>query len=223
VVRKERGQAHLGAEEMDGARLPIVLAEDGAALSLAWWNFEIGIRDNRFATCLTSRKHSIKCLNVPYLSDHKQRRKDDIYRQPVRVGKALARSKGLEILELVSQSERSLEERAAETAMSAANTSRHVPALAFTQLGETIEEDVLLFTASRTCWFPFFFRSLPSISGITSEQDHGPVLPGPFLRVGSRGRSVAIAPRIPGLSLGGWRCRLARTGLFCGFQPLHYR
>jgi rhodanese-related sulfurtransferase len=91
---------------------------------------------------------------MPYLSDLKRRRKDDIYRQLARVGKALARSKGLEILELVSQSERSLEERAPETAMSAANTSRHVPALAFTQLGETIEEDVLLFTASRTCWFP---------------------------------------------------------------------
>ena len=91
---------------------------------------------------------------MPYLSDLKQRSKDDIYRQRVRVGKALARSNGLEILELVSQSERSAEELASETAMSGANTSRHFLPWLPPNWQKPLEEDVLSFTASRSCWFP---------------------------------------------------------------------
>lgn len=78
--------------------------------------------------------HSIKCLNVPFPSQLKRRFKDDIYRQLARVGKALASPKRLEILELLSQAERSVEELAAETAMSVANTSQHLRALDSAQL-----------------------------------------------------------------------------------------
>lgn len=74
---------------------------------------------------------------MPYPSHLKRRFKDDIYSQLARVGKALASPKRLEILELLSQSERSVEELAAETAMSVANTSQHLRALDSAQLVET--------------------------------------------------------------------------------------
>src|SRR5205807_9123955 len=47
LVPRERGrQTHLCAEEIYGAGSAIVLAEDGTAVALAGWKFEIGVRDD---------------------------------------------------------------------------------------------------------------------------------------------------------------------------------
>ena len=59
----------------------------------------------------------------------KRQFKDQLYEQFERVGRALASAHRLELLELLAQGERSVEALAAETAMSVANTSRHLQIL----------------------------------------------------------------------------------------------
>lgn len=59
----------------------------------------------------------------------KRRFKNDVYGQLARIGKALASPKRLELLDLICQSERSVEQLADETGMSVANTSQHLHAL----------------------------------------------------------------------------------------------
>ena len=61
--------------------------------------------------------------------NRKRQFKDEIYGQFAAVGKALANGHRLEILDLVSQAEWSVESLAKETAMSVANTSRHLQLL----------------------------------------------------------------------------------------------
>jgi rhodanese-related sulfurtransferase/DNA-binding MarR family transcriptional regulator len=55
--------------------------------------------------------------------------KDAIYEQLARLGKALSSAKRLELMDLLSQTERSVEALAAETGMSVANTSQHLQGL----------------------------------------------------------------------------------------------
>jgi DNA-binding transcriptional ArsR family regulator len=55
--------------------------------------------------------------------------KDAIYEQFARLGKAVSAPKRLELLELVCQTERTVEALAEETAMSVANTSQHLRVL----------------------------------------------------------------------------------------------
>ncbi len=55
--------------------------------------------------------------------------KDRLYGQFARIGKALSNPHRLEILELLAQSERTVESLATETALSLANTSQHLQAL----------------------------------------------------------------------------------------------
>lgn len=55
--------------------------------------------------------------------------KNSSYRQLARVGKALSSPKRLELLDLLCQAERTVEELARETEMSVANTSQHLQAL----------------------------------------------------------------------------------------------
>lgn len=59
----------------------------------------------------------------------KRQFKDQLYEQFERVGRALASAHRLELLELLAQGERSVEALSAETAMSVANTSRHLQIL----------------------------------------------------------------------------------------------
>lgn len=89
----------------------------------------------------------------------KRRFKDDIYRQLARVGKALASPKRLEILELLSQSERSVEELALETAMSVANTSQHLRLLDSAQLVETTRKGRFVIYRLADVLVSDFFRS----------------------------------------------------------------
>jgi DNA-binding transcriptional ArsR family regulator len=68
-------------------------------------------------------------LNV----DHR-RFKDELYRELARVGAALASPKRLEVLDLLAQRERSVEDLAGELGLSVANASRHLRALAQARL-----------------------------------------------------------------------------------------
>ncbi len=69
----------------------------------------------------------------------KQKRdfKDASYGQLARIGKALASSKRLELLDLLCQAERTVEALADETRMSVANTSQHLQLLQAARLVET--------------------------------------------------------------------------------------
>ena len=60
--------------------------------------------------------------------------KNELFEQFARLGKALASGRRLELLELLAQGERTVEELAKETGMSVANTSLHLKALRQAQL-----------------------------------------------------------------------------------------
>jgi len=63
--------------------------------------------------------------------DNKQKRafKDEIYEQFARMGKAFSSASRLELIDLLAQRERTVDELAEETEMSVANTSRHLQVL----------------------------------------------------------------------------------------------
>ena len=65
--------------------------------------------------------------------------KDASYGQLARIGKALSSPKRLELLDLLCQSERTVEALAAETGMSVANTSQHLQILQAARLVETMK------------------------------------------------------------------------------------
>lgn len=66
--------------------------------------------------------------------------KDQLFEQFARIGKGLASGRRLELLELLAQGERTVEDLAAETGMSVANTSQHLKALREAQLVEVRRE-----------------------------------------------------------------------------------
>jgi rhodanese-related sulfurtransferase len=67
----------------------------------------------------------------------KRRFKDALFSEFARIGKALASGRRLELIELLAQGERTVEELAKETAQSFANTSQHLQVLRQAQLVET--------------------------------------------------------------------------------------
>jgi rhodanese-related sulfurtransferase len=67
----------------------------------------------------------------------KRRFKDALFSEFARIGKALASGRRLELIELLAQGERTVEELANETAQSIANTSQHLQVLRQAQLVET--------------------------------------------------------------------------------------
>lgn len=67
----------------------------------------------------------------------KRRFKDELYEHFARIGKALSSGRRLELLELLAQGERPVEELAAETGQSMANISQHLQILRGAQLVET--------------------------------------------------------------------------------------
>ena len=69
--------------------------------------------------------YSIEYMNT---ADHREF-KDHLFEQFARVGKALASPKRLEIVDLLAQGERTVEEIARETTMSVASASQHLQAL----------------------------------------------------------------------------------------------
>src|SRR5215212_6302621 len=72
-------------------------------------------------------------------ADHREF-KDHLFEQFARVGKALASPKRLEIVDLLAQGERTVEEIARETAMPLANASQHLQALKGARMVESRRE-----------------------------------------------------------------------------------
>jgi rhodanese-related sulfurtransferase len=66
--------------------------------------------------------------------------KDQLFEQFARIGKALANQHRLELVDLLAQGERSVEDLAREAGMSVANTSRHLQALRGASLVEVRRE-----------------------------------------------------------------------------------
>lgn len=62
-------------------------------------------------------------------ADRKRAFKDEIYDQFARIGKAFSSASRLELIDLLAQRERTVDELAEETQMSVANTSRHLQVL----------------------------------------------------------------------------------------------
>lgn len=71
--------------------------------------------------------------------------KSQIYDQFERIGKALASRRRLEMLEVLAQGERSVEDLAAETAVTVANASQHLQVLRRARLVETRQEGSRVF------------------------------------------------------------------------------
>ncbi len=91
---------------------------------------------------------------------NKRRFKDDVYGQLARVGKALASPKRLELLDLLCQAERSVEELARDTAMSVANTSQHLRALEGARLVEARKDGRFVIYGLSDALVSDFYRSL---------------------------------------------------------------
>src|SRR5688572_6241344 len=70
--------------------------------------------------------------------------KDRLYGQYARIGKGLGSPRRLEILELLAQSERTVESLAAELNVSSANASQHLQALRRAGLVETRREGLFI-------------------------------------------------------------------------------
>ncbi len=75
-------------------------------------------------------------------TDAKRTFKNRLYEQFARIGKALANSHRLELLDVLAQGERSVEALAYETGMSVANASQHLQVLRAAQLVEVRREGV---------------------------------------------------------------------------------
>ena len=71
--------------------------------------------------------------------------KDSLYEQFARIGKVLGSPKRLELLDLLLQGERSVEDLASLTEMGIANTSAHLQALRHARLVETRKEGTRVF------------------------------------------------------------------------------
>ena len=70
--------------------------------------------------------------------------KDALFGEFERIGKAVANGRRLEIIDLLAQAERSVEELAEETSQSVANTSQHLQVLRQAQLVETRREGTFI-------------------------------------------------------------------------------
>jgi rhodanese-related sulfurtransferase/DNA-binding transcriptional ArsR family regulator len=81
-------------------------------------------------------------------ADVKRRFKDQLFGQFARVGGALANGHRIELLDVLAQAERSVEELAAETALTVANASQHLQVLRRAGLVETRRE------GTRVCYRP---------------------------------------------------------------------
>jgi rhodanese-related sulfurtransferase len=76
-------------------------------------------------------------------ADHREF-KDRLFEQFARVGKALASPKRLEIVDLLAQGERTVEEIARETSMSVASASQHLQALKAARMVEVRREGLYM-------------------------------------------------------------------------------
>jgi DNA-binding transcriptional ArsR family regulator len=82
---------------------------------------------------LTTAKYSIIILNMKIVQNKRQF-KDALYEQFARIGKALSNPHRLELVELLAQGERTVEDLAMEANLPIANASQHLQVLRAAQL-----------------------------------------------------------------------------------------
>ena len=85
-----------------------------------------------FCEVLTGVNYSIIILNMKI--ETKRQFKDELYAQFARIGKALSNPHRLELLDLLAQGERTVEDLAGEASLPIANASQHLQALRAAQL-----------------------------------------------------------------------------------------
>ena len=83
-------------------------------------------------------------MNKTYHREHREL-KDCLYEQFARIGKAMASPKRLEILDLLAQGERTVEEIAGEAAMPVASASQHLQVLKNARMVESRREGLYAF------------------------------------------------------------------------------
>lgn len=91
---------------------------------------------------------------------HGRETKDRLYAQFARLGHALSSPKRLELLDLLCQSEKSVEMLADQATMSIANTSRHLQVLRMARLVDARKEGVFVYYSLADSEVCDFFRSL---------------------------------------------------------------
>ena len=96
---------------------------------------------------------------MPERFERKRKFKNEVYGQLARVGKALASPRRLELLDLICQAERSVEQLAKEAAMSVANTSQHLRALHEAHLLESRREGRFVVYGLADALVSDFYRS----------------------------------------------------------------
>ncbi|MFT4564054.1 MAG: rhodanese-related sulfurtransferase/DNA-binding transcriptional ArsR family regulator [Gammaproteobacteria bacterium] len=94
------------------------------------------------------------------MRESNKRLSEAIFEQVARIGKTVANPKRLELMELLSQSPRTVESLARETGMSQANTSQHLKALRATHLVETKREGTSIWYRLTDDTVADFFRTL---------------------------------------------------------------
>lgn len=90
--------------------------------------------------------------------------KDKLYAQFARLGHALSSPKRLELLDLLCQSEKTVEMLAEQASMSVANTSRHLQVLRMARLVEGRKDGVYVYYSLADSEVCDFFRSLRKIA-----------------------------------------------------------
>jgi DNA-binding transcriptional ArsR family regulator len=90
--------------------------------------------------------------------------KDKLYAQFARLGVALSSPKRLELLDLLCQSEKSVEMMAEQASLSVANTSRHLQVLRAARLVDSRKDGVYVFYSLADSEVCNFFRSLRSLA-----------------------------------------------------------
>src|SRR5262252_7895606 len=86
--------------------------------------------------------------------------KDNAYGQLARIGKALSSPKRLELLDLLCQTERTVEDLAKETGMSIANTSQHLLVLDAARLVQSRKQGRFVVYSTADALVGDFFRGL---------------------------------------------------------------
>ena len=99
--------------------------------------------------------------------------KDRVYEQLARIGKAVASPQRLELLDLLSQAPRTVENLAQEAHLTVANTSRHLQILRAARLIEAEKEGVFVRYRAADAAVADFFRSLRVLAASRlAELDH---------------------------------------------------
>jgi rhodanese-related sulfurtransferase/DNA-binding MarR family transcriptional regulator len=96
---------------------------------------------------------------MPKETTLKRKFKDASYEQLARIGKALSSAKRLELLDLLCQSERTVEALAGETGMSVANTSQHLRLLESARLVQARKDGRFVLYSLADILVADFFRS----------------------------------------------------------------